>query len=104
MMPIFDKQWEAMGLNDDDLKELQEQLLKNPQIGSVVKGTGGLRKVRFALPGQGKSGSARVVYVDFVVAETLYLIYAYPKNEKDNLTKEERNSIKNLIQEIERTL
>ena len=104
MMPIFDKQWEAMGLNDDDLKELQEQLLKNPQIGSVVKGTGGLRKVRFALPGQGKSGSARVVYVDFVVAETLYLIYAYPKNEKDNLTKEECNSIKKLIQEIERTL
>ena len=104
MMPIFDKQWEAMGLNDDDLKELQEQLLKNPQIGSVVKGTGGLRKVRFALPRQGKSGSARVVYVDFVMAETLYLIYAYPKNEKDNLTKEECNSIKKLIQEIERTL
>lgn len=104
MMPIFDKQWEAMGLNDDDLKELQEQLLKNPQLGSVVKGTGGLRKVRFALPRQGKSGSARVVYVDFVVAETLYLIYAYPKNEKDNLTKEECNSIKKLIQEIERTL
>ncbi len=104
MMPIFDKQWEAMGLNDDDLKELQEQLLKNPQLGSVVKGTGGLRKVRFALPRQGKSGSARVVYVDFVMAETLYLIYAYPKNEKDNLTKEECNSIKKLIQEIERTL
>ena len=104
MMPIFDKQWEAMGLNDDDLKELQEQLLKNPQLGSVVKGTGDLRKVRFALPRQGKSGSARVVYVDFVMAETLYLIYAYPKNEKDNLTKEECNSIKKLIQEIERTL
>lgn len=104
MMPIFDKQWEAMGLTDDALKELQEQLLENPKIGDVVRGTGGLRKMRFALPGQGKSGSSRVVYIDFVVAETIYLIFAYPKNEKDNLSKEERNNIKKLIKEIERTL
>ena len=60
--------------------------------------------MRFALPGQGKSGSSRVVYIDFVVAETIYLIFAYPKNEKDNLSKEERNNIKKLIKEIERTL
>ena len=79
IMPIFDKQWRDMGLDDKDLQQLQIQLLMNPQLGKVIKGTGKLRKMRFALPGRGKSGSSRVLYVDFVVAETIYLIFAYPK-------------------------
>lgn len=78
--------------------------MKNPQIGSVMRGTGKLRKMRFALPHRGKSGSSRVLYVDFVIAETIYLIFAYPKNEKDNLTDDERNAIKKMIERIEETL
>ena len=93
-----------MGLDDKDLQQLQIQLLMNPQLGKVIKGTGKLRKMRFALPGRGKSGSSRVLYVDFVVAETIYLIFAYPKNEKDNLTDEECYNIKKLIDKIEKTL
>ncbi len=104
MMPIFDKQWKDMGLDDDDLRCLQEELLKNPQIGSVMRGTGKLRKMRFALPNKGKSGSSRVLYVDFVIAETIYLIFAYPKNEKDNLTDEERNTVRKMIERLEQTL
>ena len=104
MMPIFDKQWRAMGLDDNDLQALQIELLKDPQIGSVIKGTGKLRKMRFAFPNRGKSGSGRVLYVDFVLAETIYLIFAYPKNEKDNLTDEERNNIKKMIEKIEQSL
>ena len=104
IMPVFDKQWKDMGLDDTDLQCLQEQLLENPQMGKVIKGTGKLRKMRFALPGRGKSGSSRVLYVDFVIAETIYLIFAYPKNEKDNLTDEECNSIKKLIDKIEESL
>lgn len=60
--------------------------------------------MRFAFQNNGKSGSTRVLYVDFVVAETIYLIFAYPKNEKDNLTNEERNNIKKLIDQLERNL
>lgn len=104
MMPIFDKQWRAMGLDDNDLQALPIELLKDPQIGSVIKGTGKLRKMRFAFPNRGKSGSSRVLYVDFVLAETIYLIFAYPKNEKDNLTDEERNNIKKMIEKIEQSL
>ena len=104
MMPIFDKQWRAMGLDDNDLQALQIELLKDPQIGSVIKGTGKLRKMRFAFPNRGKSGSSRVLYVDFVLAKTIYLIFAYPKNEKDNLTDEERNNIKKMIEKIEQSL
>ena len=104
MMPIFDKQWRAMGLDDNDLQALQIELLKDPQIGSVIKGTGKLRKMRFAFPNRGKSGSSRVLYVDFVLAETIYLIFAYPKTEKENLTDEERNNIKKMIEKIEQSL
>ncbi len=104
IMPIFDKQWHDMGLNDNDLQNLQVQLLTNPKLGNVVKGTGKLRKMRFSLPGRGKSGSSRVLYVDFVLAETIYLIFAYPKNEKDNLTDEECNVIKKLIYDLEQSL
>lgn len=104
IMPIFDKQWKDMGLDDNNLQELQTELLKNPQTGNVIKGTGKLRKMRFAFPGKGKSGSARVLYVDFVLAESIYLIFAYPKSEKDNLTDEERNNIKKMIDRLEETL
>ena len=53
--------------------------------------------MRFAFEHQGKSGSARVIYVDFEVHEKLYLLTAYPKNEKDNLSKAERNTLKQLV-------
>ena len=59
-----------------------------------MQGTGGLRKARFAFEHQGKSGGVRVCYVDFVVKETVYLITVYPKSEKDNLSRAERNAIK----------
>ena len=104
MMPIFDKQWKAMGLTDDDLRLLQEVLLKNPKSGAVMQGTGGLRKLRFAFPGRGKSGSCRVLYIDFVIDESIYFIFAYLKSEMDNLSREERNNIKKLIEQIERGL
>lgn len=103
-MPEFEKQWKSMGLGDNDLQRLQNELLNNPQSGSVMQGTGRLRKMRFAFEGQGKSGSARVVYVDFVVHEIIFLIFAYPKSVKENLSKEERNDMKNLIDYIETIL
>lgn len=93
-----------MKLSDDDLKKLQLELLLNSQNYPVMQETGGLRKMRFALENCGKSGSIRVVYVDFVIYETIYLISAYSKNEKDNLSKAERNTIKMLIEKLESQL
>jgi hypothetical protein len=97
MLPEFDKQWEKLGLDDDDLCELQDEIKKNPKLGSVIKGTGGLRKMRFAFEGSGKSGSSRVLYVDLVIAETVMLIGAYAKNMKETLTDEEKNQLKSLV-------
>ena len=104
MLPEFEKQWNKMGLTDDDLRRLQYELLDDPQKGDVMQGTGGLRKLRFAFEHRGKSGSSRIVYVDFAFYEKIFLITAYPKNEKDNLSQAERNSIKKLIEMLEQTL
>jgi len=104
MMPEFDRQWKDMDLGDDELRQLQETLLQNPKAGDVIQGTKGLRKIRIAFEGQGKSGSGRVAYVDFTVHETIYLITAYPKNEKDNLSKEERNKIAKMIVRLKQGL
>ena len=60
--------------------------------------------MRFAFEQQGKSGSARVIYVDFEVYEKIFLITAYPKNVKDNLTDSERNEIKQMIHALEEQL
>jgi hypothetical protein len=103
-LPIFRSRWKDMGLDDDDLKRLQEELLADPKTGAVMIGTGGVRKMRFAFEQQGKSGSARVIYVDFEVYEKIFLITAYPKNVKDNLTDSERNEIKQMIHALEEQL
>jgi len=103
MLPEFDKQWKAIGFDDNDLKALQEELTINPEKGEMMRGTGGLRKIRVAFEGRGKSGSARACYVDFAVYEKIYMISAYTKNDKDNLTKEERNEIKRLIEVLKNT-
>lgn len=100
----FSKNWDKIGFTDDDMRRLEYEILQNPQVGNVIPGTGKLRKMRFSIDGRGKSGSTRVCYVDFVVQKTIYLITVYPKNEKDNLSKEERNSIKRIIDVLEKSL
>ena len=104
MLPEFDRQWQIMGLGDNELSQLQEILLENPKIGKVIRGTKGLRKIRIAFEGRGKSGSGRVAYVDFAIYETIYLITAYPKNVKDNLSKAEQNIIAKMIIQLEKGL
>ena len=103
-MPEFDRQWQKLGLDDNELRQLQEALLQNPKAGKVIKGTKGLRKIRIAFDGAGKSGGGRVAYVDFTVYETTYLITAYSKNEKDNLSEAERNAIAKIITRLEQGL
>ncbi len=104
ILPEFDRRWKSMDLDDNDLRRLQEELLLDPEKGDIMRGTGGLRKLRFAFEGKGKSGSVRVCYVDFAVYESIYLITAYPKSEKDNLSKAERNNIAAMISTLEKAL
>ena len=100
----FSKNWEQLGFSDDDLRRLELEILKNPSAGKVISGTGKLRKLRFAFNNEGKSGSSRVCYVDFVVAKTVYLITVYQKKDKDNLSKSECKEIKKMIEVLEKNL
>lgn len=61
----FEKCWSNMKLDEQQLMELESFLCLNPEAGDMVQKTGGLRKLRWALPNTGKSGGIRVVYVDF---------------------------------------
>lgn len=98
ILPEFDKQWKAMNLTDDDLRRLEDLILENPELGDVMQSTGGLRKLQFSFSDRGKSGSSRVCYINIVRKEKIFLITAYPKNVKDNLSKAERNNIKQLVE------
>jgi len=96
----FDKKWKDAGLDDDDLRLFEIFLLENPAAGKIMEGTGGLRKVRWALPSAGKSGGIRALYIDFLMVEKIIAIDLFSKDEKENLTKSERNNIKKVVKSI----
>ena len=101
---MFRSRWKDLGLDDNDLRRLQLEILNDPKIGALMRGTGGIRKMRFAFEHRGKSGSVRVIYIDFEVYEKIFLLTAYPKSEKDNLTTEERNELRRLTEILEKQL
>lgn len=100
--PSFTKRWYALGFDEDDLAELQHYLIKNPDAGDKMVGTGGLKKIRYAFKGRGKSGSARVCHVDFASFEKNYLIQVFSKGEKSNLSDAEKNAVKILVQTLKK--
>jgi hypothetical protein len=96
--PTFTRQIQAMA-TDDELKELQSTLIAQPEKGDLIQGTGGLRKIRMALGHQGKQGGARIIYL-LATAEIIYLVLAYPKSVKDNLTPAEKATLKTLTHQL----
>lgn len=99
-VPLFSKRWKEIGLGDDELWTLQIMLLKDPESGPVMEGTGGIRKVRFPISNKGKSGSVRVCYTDFAEYEVIYLITAFEKREQDNLSNNEKDVLKKLVKSL----
>ena len=96
----FRRCWHAMGLSDSDLLPLERMLLANPQLGDVIEGTGGARKMRIQLEGRGERGGGRVIYLDVFECGHLYLLFAYPKNVQENLTPAQKKAIRAMIEEI----
>ncbi len=94
--------WKAMGLSTESLKSLEDILLENPKTGDVIQGTGGARKMRIQLDGRGKSGGGRVIYLDIFEKEKIYFLFAYPKNVQENLSEEQRQAIKTLVDAIKK--
>lgn len=86
--------------SDEDLRRLQSFLLLRPEAGDVIRGGAGLRKLRWSASGRGKRGGARVIYYRHVPGERIYLIYAYAKNVKDDLTREQVKVLADLMRDV----
>lgn len=80
-------------LTDEERADCVSMLAANPECGDIMQGTGGFRKVRFATRGRGKSDSTRIVYYFHDRSVPIFLMTVFAKNEKDNLTKAERNAL-----------
>lgn len=80
---------------------LESELSKNPELGMLIPGTGGVRKIRLALQGRGKSGGLRIIYYYNNSTGRIYIITAYPKNVKANLSQAEKNMMKKFTRELE---
>jgi hypothetical protein len=84
-------------LADDDRRAIVEHLAAHPSAGDLIEGTGGVRKLRWARDGRGKSGGVRVIYYFHSEAMPLYLLTMFAKNERANLSKAERNALAGLV-------
>lgn len=96
--PVFTSQIKAL-VDDDDYLELQRQLAAHPESGDLIPRSGGLRKIRMALPGRGKRGGARVIYYWIAPREQIYMLLVYPKNVQDDLTPQQLKVLRGLVAE-----
>ena len=90
--------WVSQYLTDDLYSGLQQELMADPEKGDVIKGCGGLRKVRVADPkrGKGKRGGARVIYLYVLEVRWFYMLDIYGKDEKDDLSSDEKKFLSEL--------
>lgn len=104
--PGFVDDWKALKLTDEDLRALEVILMADPRKPPVIPGTGGLRKLRFSAASWsgGKSGGARVLFAWFPAHAVIYLVMAYPKSRRDNITAAEKVGIARILRSIESKL
>ena len=84
-------------LSDADRRAIIDHVAAHPAAGDLIEGTGGVRKLRWARDGRGKSGGVRVIYYFHSEAMPLYLLTMFAKNERANLSKSERNALAGLV-------
>ncbi len=95
---VFTRQVQKL-LNDNAYRDLQIALAERPDMGVVIVGSGGLRKVRWAAQGRGKRGGVRVIYYWIVEQDRLLMLLMYPKSERDNLTREQVKMLRKIVEE-----
>ena len=88
-------------LTDDQYGQLQSHLSVNPDAGDVIKGSGGVRKVRWRASGRGKSGGLRVIYYWAMGANQIFMLTLYAKNEKADLSPSDLRTIVRLVEEMD---
>jgi hypothetical protein len=89
-------------LSEPERTDLIDHVAANPKAGDLIQGTGGVRKLRWARSGRGKSGGVRVIYYFHSEALPLYLLTVFGKGNKADLSQAERNELARLVQVLKR--
>ncbi len=84
-------------LSENERQNIIDFLAKNPKSGDIIQGTGGIRKLRWGKGDRGKSGGVRIIYYFHSDKLPLYLVTLFAKNERDNLSTQERNDLSKLV-------
>jgi len=84
--------------------ELIDFIARNPKEGDVISGTGGVRKLRFAIQGKGRRGGLRVIYYYYDERNPVLLLTVFGKNEKSDLTGKEKNILYEIVQDIKKEM
>ena len=87
-------------LSDEEYRALQNQLIARPESGALIKGSGGVRKARWASGGKGKSGGVRVIYYLAKDVDRVYMLTLYGKSEKENLSPADLRKVARLVAEL----
>jgi mRNA-degrading endonuclease RelE of RelBE toxin-antitoxin system len=95
--PVFSKRAEEL-LSASERENFAVFISQNPTAGSIVRGSGGVRKVRWARSGYGKSGGVRVIYYNIPKTEEIWLLTLYAKNERSTIPGHELRLIKEVIE------
>ena len=96
---IFTSQLKGL-LTDEEYRQLQNELVENPESGSLISGGGGIRKIRVNYGSKGKSGGARAIYYFKSANDQIYMLVIYPKSVKDNLSAAEKAILKDLAKSL----
>lgn len=95
--PVFTKLIKEL-MSDEHYRRLQNHLVDQPDAGALIEDTGGMRKIRWSLPGTGKSGGVRVIYYWRVAEDQILMLLVYPKSAKDNLTPAEKKQLRKIVE------
>ncbi len=94
--PIFTKLINSL-MTENNYREFQIMLIDQPDVGKIISGSGGIRKVRWSGSGRGKRGGTRLVYYWATNLDQIYMLFAYAKNERDDLTKDQLKTLQKMV-------
>lgn len=97
--PTFTRLVTAL-LTDEEYRGMQNVLVENPERGDLIQGGGGIRKLRHAIQGRGKSGGVRTIYYAVRERQQIYMLLVYPKAKKDDLTDKETAVLRDFVKEL----
>ncbi|RKZ94307.1 MAG: type II toxin-antitoxin system RelE/ParE family toxin [Gammaproteobacteria bacterium] len=85
-------------MDDDVYRELQNELIESPDTGKIIKGSGGIRKIRWSGSGRGKRGGSRLIYYRATNKDQIYMLFIYEKKEISDLTKDQLSVLKKAVE------